>query len=1285
MLKIRFTLILLALFNLFLIFAVEALNINSNFTHGEIIIKFRSDDMSMINAFMGRIGAYSYERIFPLTNSNKKNDISKIYKLKFSTNVDVASIIQRCLSDPVIEYAQPNYINYPCLEKTKPNDYFYPDQWALEKINSPDAWEIEKGSDDVVVAVVDTGIDYNHEDLISRIWQNSKEIPNNGIDDDGNGYIDDVRGWDFYDSPDIQAEGDHTDRDNDPMDENGHGTIVAGIIGAVPNNSIGIAGVVWDCRIMALRAGNSYFEDDDLCAAIVYAADNGANIINMSWGGDELSYVIRDATKYAYDRGCVLVAAAGNDNQPKVIYPANFEHVIGVGATDNQDKKASFSNYGAGIDIVAPGVRVFGTVPHNHYSDWSGTSMSAPVVSGIVALMLSKRPALNNRDVAQILRASADPIDEPLFSGIGRANANKALLTGLSLTAHINSPNSGESGDNQFVITGTASGKDFKNYQLEYTEVSVPEDWRQIGAPGNNQKWEDVLAIWDISRLSEGSYVVRLKVAGYGDLNAEDRISLQVDHTPPKLLKFSVSPRFSGDRADYVITLKTDDLTRIDLNYRRSQSLIFQKLSLTGLNREHEIPITDYLDSGLYDCFFKMTNSAGLVATDDNQGQYYPLELQLFYTPTEGFLEINTGIPAIYPVSATVDFDGDGKTEVIGMDQPLLDYSTVRIFEKDDFGQYNEVFKSEDDYFPRDVGDSDKDGLLEILGNRKDRTFLLECPSKGSYPTNIIWESDGLWGGQFADTDMDGNIEILSSDINNATIDIYENRGDNSYLRTAKLANPTEGMNHLCITFAVADFDSDGRIEIVGGDMDGDLFIYKNIDNDAYKLAWTGKIPDAYIKSLSSGDFDGDGISEFVVTAEASGSLERASKLLILTIFDWIESDYSQIWSTEITNPLQNIGISAGDLDNDGTDELIAAVTPGLYVFKYSLRPSCLWYHSASPTYHPLIQDIDGDGFKELMFNVEDNFMEFKAIDGKSARQPWGVSAVPSGRNEVEFRWNGLSDTAAYRIHKGTNEGNLRPIATLGLSSNFQGPNWKVFRDSNYIDSGYFRDNDVSTNFEYWYAITSIYSDGRESPYSVKVRAMPNPPPQLLSAIYSDPSALYVYFNEQMGESAKVSDNYSILSGDGRKFIPSSAVLDQGEKRVVLILEPLQNGIYTLNVSEIRDATGVPISDSLIIFYVSSDDSAKYTNLKSVNIYPNPVLKKESRKVTFISLPSGSQITIFNIAGQPINSLRIEESDKGSKIWGLDNAEGYDVSSGIYIYVINFGSEVKIGKIAVLK
>lgn len=247
-----------------------------------------------------------------------------------------------------------------------------------------------------VVAVIDTGVDYTHKDLADNIWVNEGEIPGNGIDDDGNGYVDDVHGVDFVDG------------DSDPMDEHGHGTHVAGIIAMTPGNGGGV-GVAYGAKIMCVRAGqaNGSFASSDIAKAIKYAADNGADVINMSFGGTGRSYLVESALQDAFP-SCVLVAAAGNDGLPtndakqagylftEDIYPAGYKYVIGVMVTDNNKSLAYFSNWdfkegsGCEYEMAAPGVGIYSTLPGNRYACWSGTSMATPNVAAAAAILRSK-------------------------------------------------------------------------------------------------------------------------------------------------------------------------------------------------------------------------------------------------------------------------------------------------------------------------------------------------------------------------------------------------------------------------------------------------------------------------------------------------------------------------------------------------------------------------------------------------------------------------------------------------------------------------------------------------------------------------------------------------------------------------------------------------------------------------------------------------------------------------------------------------------------------------------
>lgn len=265
-------------------------------------------------------------------------------------------------------------------------------------IDATEAWELTKGSRDILVGVIDTGVDYSHPDLIDNIWTNPGEAGvddqgndkrNNGIDDDGNGYIDDFRGWDFFNN------------DNDPMDGHSHGTHVSGTIGAVGDNGVGVAGVNWEVSIVGLKifSDSGSTTADAIVSAIEYGTTLGIDLSNNSWGGGGYSQAIKDAIAEANDAGIFFIAAAGNsrnNNDSRAYYPANYEldNIITVAATDHNDQLASFSSYGSKtVEIAAPGVNIYSTTPGGRYGSMSGTSMATPHVTGLVALVMSKYPA----------------------------------------------------------------------------------------------------------------------------------------------------------------------------------------------------------------------------------------------------------------------------------------------------------------------------------------------------------------------------------------------------------------------------------------------------------------------------------------------------------------------------------------------------------------------------------------------------------------------------------------------------------------------------------------------------------------------------------------------------------------------------------------------------------------------------------------------------------------------------------------------------------------------------
>ncbi len=396
---------------------------------------------------------YSLEKRFRYNpNKLRKNlpDLSRIYKITFPEKHPVNRVVNAFASNPNIVYAEPIPINYPC---EVPDDPDYILQHFLPQIQAEEAWEIHKGENgtvEIIIGIIDTGVDWHHNDLISNIWQNLGEDADgdghvlefngiewvfdpgdeNGVDDDGNGFTDDFIGWDFYND------------NNNPYPEptEDHGTHCAGLAAATTNNGVGIASISWNLKILPV-------EDPTFIEAyngIIYAAECGAHIISNSWGVYFYSIANQEAVEYAQGLGSIMVAAAGNEEQYGNLYPASYPGVISVASVSKWDIKASYSNYGPNIDISAPGgvggaSGLYSTVPNNGYNWKMGTSMASPVAAGVLGLVKSYHPEWTNDQVITQVLGTADDIDtlNPYFInqlGSGRINAFRALTeSGVSL------------------------------------------------------------------------------------------------------------------------------------------------------------------------------------------------------------------------------------------------------------------------------------------------------------------------------------------------------------------------------------------------------------------------------------------------------------------------------------------------------------------------------------------------------------------------------------------------------------------------------------------------------------------------------------------------------------------------------------------------------------------------------------------------------------------------------------------------------------------------------------
>lgn len=499
--------------------------------------------------------------------SGKSPELSSYFILDFEPGADLESLRKGYLAHPSVESVE--YDNLIPLDMVTPTDPFYAtsgtwgqqedDLWGLKKMRLETAWEVSQG-EGVIVAVLDTGVDYTHKDIDENIWINPGEVPANGQDDDRNGFVDDVRGWDFYYN------------DADPTDGFGHGTHVAGTIAAEGNNSEGIIGVAPKAKVMVLKGCPSgpNHSNAAMTQALLYAINNGADVANCSWGpkAGSLSFspFLEDTIRLANRVGMVVVFAAGNEG--KFMTHAslrNLPEVLAVGASTPDDGLTDFSNLGPRVGVVAPGggrrepnrdvenilslkASIIGDshpykefVVKDNYLRMAGTSMAAPHVSGLVALILAKRPDFTIDDVVTTIKASCDDVGDPGFdmmTGYGRVNAASALELERPLQVRITSPADQATlggGHGTLAVMGTVAGAKLKDWRLVYSPLNDLARQEPIGSIETAPR-DGVLQSWDVSSLPTGPYLLSLFATDLDGRTYYDCVTVGRTALPIKML-----------------------------------------------------------------------------------------------------------------------------------------------------------------------------------------------------------------------------------------------------------------------------------------------------------------------------------------------------------------------------------------------------------------------------------------------------------------------------------------------------------------------------------------------------------------------------------------------------------------------------------------------------------------------------------------------------------------------------------------------------------------------------
>ncbi|HKF20424.1 MAG TPA: S8 family serine peptidase [Candidatus Angelobacter sp.] len=935
-------------------------------------------------------------------------EISRTYVMEFpgASAGEIALLVKRLKADPNVEFVEPDQTvrtsqlpNDPFLSSTGTWGQSYQDLWGHYKIGAPTAWNTTLG-DSIIVAVVDTGIDYNHPDIAANVWINTQEIPNNGIDDDGNGFIDDVRGWDF-----IGANCGSPTQGNDPIDHFGHGTHVAGTIAAVGNNGIGIIGIAWHAQVMAVKGldDSGCGLDSTLAPAIQYAAHNGADVINASWGGQGTSQTLEDAIQFAYSLGVVFVAAAGNSSEDALnFFPANSPEAITVAASDPFDGFANFSNFGSKIDVTAPGVDVLslraagsllGPIVDNDYTRLSGTSMATPHVAGTAALILSQHPTYAPEDVRQALRASASPIGTPgwdLQFGYGIVNATAALALPGVLEAHISSPAGGTHLTSAGVISGTAQGNGFDHYVLEYGTGLAPTAWVQIGT-SSSPVVAGTLGTFDPTVVPDGVYTIRLTVFDAANRAFSDRVELIVDYVA---ITTPVPPAVPVTAVEF----KTGAQIAISGTATGPSFKVFRLQWAEGI-----APSTGWVARGI-----TLTGggaspiSAGLLGTWDttaiSKADYYTIRLQVddagFTSESDTLVYIEPDLlsqnwpqslnAAPYFGAGFLPFDdasGNPRLALVTPTYLFFNQQPQYVSFAPDGSSVSAVNIPQPSYLNPAVGSVDGSAPGNFAAAETTQIQLFH-PDNTSFtfqkPTGF--ENYSMGAAQPVLEDVDGNSQLdvvelgdlIANGVVGPTAAIFAWRPDGTMLNSNfPLVIPDQNINlalGLLPRVLVGDIQKAGSKQfVVQEGVSSSQFTLGLFAHDGTPIPWAVPVFSGQPLSMVLADLDHNGALETLLVM-----FDTSLGQFMLHVFQPDGSERPG-WPVTLSSAGEFCYMAVGDLNRDGTEEIVVTVqNVGLFVFEAdgTAFPGA-WPQGfvAGPV---AIADIDGDGFPEILYSRYD-------------------------------------------------------------------------------------------------------------------------------------------------------------------------------------------------------------------------------------------------------------------------------------------------------------------------
>ncbi|MDX2283558.1 MAG: S8 family serine peptidase [Bacteroidia bacterium] len=999
--------------------------------------------------------------------ANDASGLDRVFTLTLSGS-DPQAAIQDLLASGWVEFAEENRkLRVDALTRTAltPNDDSLAAQWYLSYVRAPQAWDRSTGSPAVRIGIIDTGLDYGHPEFQGQLHINAAEDANgngrfepwpaselrnglsgdlDGTDADQNGFADDVIGYDFTDQPRSPFGGDYLAEDPDPLDDNAHGTVVTGVIAARMDNQYGGAGLAPGCRITVLRAfaADGSGEDDDVARAIVYAADNGIPILNLSFGDIFPSILMHEAIRYAYRKGVVMVCSAGNGTGDELHYPSGFDEVISVSAStadfaNRREYLWPLSSYGLTVDLCAPGAGIFTTTLRDTLPDGSvaaftranGTSLAAPMVTAAAGLLFSATGPRTPQQTRGILTSSADDISAPGWdhlTGAGRVNLERMLQTVGNPRVEISAPaNDGGSPRDTVWITGSVAEPELVHFSLDYqagTEDTGP--WQPIVENQPYQVLDDTLGRWVLTGLPEGEYTLRLRVERSDGFTSEERIRFVRDKSAPLLSISRSVPVWDNQVRKWMVLFRASDQAVHTLYYRQPGEPQYRSLVYDRITRNGDFLLgPDQLGAGEWEAYIESRNRAGLAG----QSALMQFSYEPAYIPQNGFRRLPHRLPMGRLLDRSFDFDGDGLREAV-----MSEYDAQLSFGRLKFYEFNgQQFVAADSVaarrvlIPKDVRDSDGDGLMELFASVNDSAYIYEQAGAGLFPKAEVYKNEGnkLYAAQWAQADADPDLELVFKDERDYFV---FDRAGGSWQQRARLADITpDYTGSVAPRIAEGDFDGDGKREIAFGDFDGDFVIYE-YNGSTYEAIFADTT--ALTKSgnfLTAGDFDGDGRQELFVAVHSSAlrnaDFEYDTPHLWLRVFKSTgDNRFEAVWEDFLydldTDPYN--AATAGNLDADPADELVFTTFPRTYLLDYSGGAYGLrWFQYGALATHHIIADFDGNGIQELGLGRGDSTLFYERDVLYAGPQPvqW-LDGVVLGPDAVRLSWPAAPGATGYEI-----------------------------------------------------------------------------------------------------------------------------------------------------------------------------------------------------------------------------------------------------------------------------